>query len=259
MEIFCVDAFTSVPFAGNPAGVCLVDREVTDAWMQAVAAEMNLSETAFVVRQPNGFGLRWFTPTIEVDLCGHATLAAAHVLFEAGEPADVVAFATASGELAVRRGAVGLEMNFPALPAQAVPVPAPLRAAIGVDALWTGRNRFVLVVEVANEAIVRDLAPARGPLLEIGGRSVIVTAVAGADTPGDFVSRCFGPAVGIDEDPVTGSAHCALGPYWGARLNKDELVGCQLSRRGGIVGVRVLGDRVLLRGEAVTVVRGSID
>jgi predicted PhzF superfamily epimerase YddE/YHI9 len=258
VEIFCVDAFTAVPFAGNPAAVCLLDREVDERWMQSVAAEMNLSETAFVRRRDDELELRWFTPIAEVDLCGHATLAAAHVLFEAGARAAAMTFATASGQLTVRRAGTGLEMDFPALPAAAVAPPAGLAAAIGAEPGWTGRNRLDLIVEVADEATVLDLTPNRGALLALGGRGVIVTALASPTTPGDFVSRFFAPGFGIDEDPVTGSAHCALGPYWSERLAREELVGCQLSRRGGRVGVRTVGERVLLRGDAVTVVRGSI-
>lgn len=260
MRIYVVDAFTDAAFGGNPAGVCLVDEERDDAWMQSVAAEMRHSETAFLRRGPDGFGLRWFTPTTEVELCGHATLASAHVLWTEGvAPVAPLRFHTASGVLTARAGEGGwIELDFPAEPAaEADPAPE-LLAALGIDtATWVGRNRFDYVVEVPDAATVSALAPDMTALARVPARGVVVTAPA-ADGAHDFVSRFFGPAAGIPEDPVTGSAHCCLGPLWGARLGKAELVGRQLSPRGGVVRVRPAGDRVVLGGQAVTVVRGEL-
>lgn len=270
MQLSVVDAFTSVPFAGNPAGVCLTDS--TDAaWMQSVAAEMNLSETAFVdvstLERTGEIGLRWFTPRVEVEICGHATLASAHVLFENGTATDPIAFRTAAGVLrAERTAAEAIVLDFPA----DVPVPAmpdgtladEFADALGVAVVAVARCRYDVLVEVPTADDVRALEPDLAALRAASGRGVIVTAqgpaggVDGADA--DFVSRFFAPAVGIDEDPVTGSAHCCLGPYWADRLGRSSLVGAQLSRRGGTVGVEWAGDRVRLRGDAVTVTRGEL-
>ncbi|MCU1493703.1 MAG: yddE [Acidimicrobiaceae bacterium] len=260
MRIFQVDAFTSAVFHGNPAAVCLLEDGVDDAWMQAVASEMNLAETAFLERRPEGLGLRWFTPEVEVDLCGHATLASAHVLWQEGEIAECIEFHTRSGVLSAARSGSRISLDFPALPAHRAHAPAGLEDALGLSPVWVGRSRFDVLVEVADEAAVRDLVPDLGLLRAVEARGVIVTAAAaapGADRP-DFVSRFFAPSVGIDEDPVTGSAHCSLAPYWAKRFGRDELVGYQASRRGGLVGVRVSGDRVVLSGEAVTVLRGEL-
>jgi predicted PhzF superfamily epimerase YddE/YHI9 len=263
--LYQVDAFTAEPFAGNPAAVCLLERDEDPAWMQRVAAEMNLSETAFLrpAAEAGRYRLRWFTPTVEVELCGHATLASAHVLWSeglagAGQP---VRFDTASGPLAARPGTGGtIWLDFPATPAGSVEPPDGLLDALGGGpARFVGLGRFDYLVELAHEAAVRDLAPDVGRLGGLGSRGVIVTAAAAPHASGyDFVSRYFAPAVGIDEDPVTGSAHCTLGPYWAGRLGRAELTGFQASARGGLVRVRPEGDRVLLGGSAVTVLRGRL-
>jgi len=263
--LYQVDAFTAEPFAGNPAAVCLLDGDQDAGWMQAVAAEMNLSETAFL--RPAGagrYGLRWFTPTVEVELCGHATLASAHVLWSEGLAGDgqAVRFDTASGPLTARPGGDGtIWLDFPATPAAPVDPPAGLLDALGGGpAGFVGLGRFDYLVELADEAAVRGLAPDVRRLGGLGTRGVIVTAAAdpgGADGF-DFVSRYFAPAAGIDEDPVTGSAHCTLGPFWADRLGRQDLTGFQASPRGGPVQVRPEGDRVLLGGRAVTVVRGQL-
>ena len=263
MRIFHVDSFTAEPFTGNPAAVCLLDGPEEPSWMQAVAAEMNLSETAFVERRDDGFNLRWFTPVQEADLCGHATLAAAHVLWEEGEPASRLCFDTRSGILTAARSPDGaILLDFPAEPVeQAAAPPAGLAAALGADPVWVGCNRLEWFWEVADAAAVRGLRPDFAGVAAacLPLRGVVVTARSDLDRPGaDFVSRCFGPATGIDEDPVTGSSHCGLGPLWGERLGKSDLVGYQASARGGYVGVRLAGDRVVLSGQAVTVTRGEL-
>jgi len=259
MDIYCVDAFTKERFSGNPAAVCLADGDLDENLMQSIAAEMNLSETAFVRRSGHETGLRWFTPMTEMDLCGHATLAAAHVLFETGAAEKRVVFSTKSGELAVQRTRTGLEMDFPALETEPVAVPEGLLEALGVEPTFVGLSRSDLLVELATEADVRALHPDRQRVLGLAALGVIVTARGDEATPADFVSRFFTPARGIEEDPVTGSAHCALGPYWAARLGRDDLVGYQASRRGGTVAVSLRGDRVALGGEAVIVTRGTIE
>jgi predicted PhzF superfamily epimerase YddE/YHI9 len=261
--LYLVDAFSAEPFAGNPAAVCLLGEDEDAGWMQAVAAEMNLSETAFL--RPAGAGryrLRWFTPTVEVELCGHATLASAHVLWTEGLAGEgQVRFDTASGRLTARPAGDGtIWLDFPATPAAGLdPPPGLLDALGGGPARFVGLGRFDYLVELADEATVRELAPDLRRLGGLGTRGVIVTAAAAPDAAGyDFVSRYFAPAVGIDEDPVTGSAHCTLGPFWAERLGRAELTGFQASRRGGLVQVRPEGDRVLLGGRAVTVVRGQL-
>jgi PhzF family phenazine biosynthesis protein len=257
--ITVVDAFTATPFAGNPAAVCLLQETRDEVWMRNVAREMNVAETAFLRRRDDGFDLRWFTPAVEVDLCGHATLAAAHVLWETGElgPGQVARFHTRSGLLTASQRAGLIEMDFPATPAEASVTPAGLAEALRVSPLWVGRTPFDYLVEVEAESLVRALAPDLGAVAKFPVRGIIVTSAA--QTRGyDFVSRFFAPAVGVPEDPVTGSAHCALAPFWSARLGRTELTGCQASSRGGLVRVRVAGDRVLLGGEAVTVLRGEL-
>lgn len=255
-----IDAFTDRPFAGNPAAVCLLQQEAEPAWMQAVAAEMNLSETAFVTPRGQGFGLRWFTPRVEVDLCGHATLASAHALWEAQvlDPRQEARFATKSGQLTVRRLADGwLELDFPALPAAEAAPPAGLLEALGVDAAFVGRSRFDYLVEVADAGQVRRIAPDLARLAQVECRGAIVTAPSDA-AGADFVSRFFAPAVGVAEDPVTGSAHCVLTPHWAAKLGKDRLDALQVSPRGGRLRVALAGDRVRIAGQAVTVLRGEL-
>ena len=260
LTITQVDAFTSEPFAGNPAAVCLLPAPAETGWMQRVAREMNLSETAFLVRRETaGFDLRWFTPAIEVDLCGHATLASAHMLWEEGHlPPDTQAvFHTRSGRLSAELRGGWIEMDFPAEPAEPVLAPDRLSAAVGAEPTYVGRNRFDYLVEVATQATVQRLAPDYSRLGEIETRGIIVTAPA--DTEGvDFVSRFFAPRTGVDEDPVTGSAHCCLGPYWQSRLRRDTFTARQLSERGGLVKVAVRGERVALSGQAVTILRGVL-
>lgn len=255
---FQVDAFTSRAFAGNPACICLLDRSRPMRWMQQVAAEMNLSETAFVTPLKTGFALRWFTPKVEVALCGHATLAAAHVLWsEAIAPQDAaLRFRTKSGVLTAARRGERIELDFPARPARKAKAPAGLAAALGCTPVAVVRAGDDLLVELANERAVRAAAPDMRRLAKVKARGVVVTAPA--DRRHDFVSRFFGPAVGVDEDPVTGSAHCALAPYWGEKLGKVKLRGFQASARGGEVEVELVDDRVLLRGGAVTVARGQL-
>ncbi len=260
MRIFHVDAFTSQAFRGNPAAVCLLDAERDAQWMQDVAAEMNLSETAFLLPRDSGFSLRWFTPATEVALCGHATLASAHALWEEKilAPTDIARFHTKSGLLTAERQGDRIELDFPATPEQRSDAPAGLLESLGVsNPVYVGRNKFDYLVEVASEEIVRNLNPDHAQLRKIEVRGVIVTSRA-TETDADFVSRFFAPGSGIDEDPVTGSAHCCLTPYWSARLGKDEMTAYQASPRGGYVYVQLAGDRVKLRGHAVTVLRGEL-
>ncbi len=262
MELFIVDAFTPRPFGGNPAAVCLLDRPRDDGWMQALAAEMNLSETAFLLPEGDAWRLRWFTPTVEVDLCGHATLASAHVLWEANlvTAARPAVFATKSGRLACTLQSPWIEMDFPAEPPFNHPAPgAPpeIEKALGIRARAQQRNRMDFLVEVADESTLRALKPDLAALAILPARGIIVTARS-ADPQFDFVSRFFAPAVGVPEDPVTGSAHCCLAPYWSAKLGKTDLTGYQASARGGIVRASLRGDRVLLSGQATTVLRGRL-
>ena len=281
-RIIQVDAFTDRPFAGNPAAVCVLERERSDEWMQAVAMEMNLAETAFLLHLNKGergsatssageYSLRWFTPLVEVDLCGHATLASAHVLWEEGHasPAAALRFHTRSGILTASRSNTRITLDFPAEPALPVPAPPELLEALNVAPVWIGRNRMDYLVEVSNAKALRELQPDMGLLSRIPCRGIIVTAraqpldssVSDSNTPNgeyDFLSRFFAPAVGVDEDPVTGSAHCCLGPYWAERLGKNDLIGYQASRRGGVIQVRVEGERVKLGGQAVTTLRGEL-
>ena len=260
LTIVQVHAFTREAFGGNPAAVCVLPRPADSTWMQRVAREMNLSETAFLVGRESGeYDLRWFTPAVEVDLCGHATLASAHVLWEDGHLArDAPAvFHTRSGRLSAMRRGDWIEMDFPAEPAEPVPVPAGLAEALGAAPVHFGRNRFDCLVEVDSEATVRALDPDIRGLAALPVRGVIVTA-RGETAEFDFVSRFFAPRAGVDEDPVTGSAHCCLGPYWCRRLGRDAFTAWQASARGGVVKVAVAGDRVLLSGQAVTVLHGEL-
>jgi predicted PhzF superfamily epimerase YddE/YHI9 len=274
--IYQVDAFTNRPFAGNPAGVCILSEPASEAWMQNVAREMNLSETAFLARQTDVhqedglrhsdvFNLRWFTPAVEVDLCGHATLASAHILWETSRllPGEQARFHTRSGmltaDLRCASNARGnwIEMNFPSKPEQPATVPANFPSVLGAQPKYVGRNQFDYLVEVESEEILRNLKPDFVRLCKLPVRGVIVTCRSDSDEY-DFVSRFFAPAVGINEDPVTGSAHCCLACYWGKRLNKTEMTAYQASSRGGVVKVRLAGDRVILSGQAVTVIRGEL-
>ncbi|HUL03606.1 MAG TPA: PhzF family phenazine biosynthesis protein [Gemmatimonadales bacterium] len=260
LPIVQVDAFTDRPFSGNPAAVCLLPEPRDERWMQDVAREMNLSETAFLHAEDAGFRLRWFTPVVEVALCGHATLASAHVLWEDGHlPPDAVAvFHTQSGRLTAQRRAGWIELDFPATPPAPTDAPAGLLEALGVRApRGIGRSRFDYLVEVESEEVVRHLTPDHTALRRVEARGVMVTSRA--TTPGfDFVSRFFAPQSGIDEDPATGSAHCTLGPYWSVRLGKSALAAYQASPRGGILRVEVRDGRVGLSGQAVTVLRGEL-
>jgi PhzF family phenazine biosynthesis protein len=259
LHITQVDAFTNRPFAGNPAAVCILPKPAEPSWMLDVAREMNLAETAFLVRQKDGYDLRWFTPAIEIDLCGHATLASAHVLWEEGHlsPNTQARFHTRSGVLTADRNDSWIELDFPATPAAAAPAPPVLVEALGAKPRFVGRSRFDYLVEVDDEATVRRLAPNLDGLARVEARGVIVTSRAEKGTY-DFVSRFFAPQSGVPEDPVTGSAHCALTPYWSAKLGKTELVAYQASPRGGELRVRLDGDRVRLGGQAVTVLRGEL-
>ena len=262
MKIPCfqVDAFADRPFSGNPAAVCLLDDEADGDWMQAVASEMNLTETAFVRPVQDGYELRWFTPAFEVDLCGHATLASAHILWMQGHATnnDPIRFHTRSGVLTCKLSGDLIELDFPTTPPQPTEPAAGLLEALGIGSPeFVGQSRFDKLVIVDSEATVRSLHPDFGRLALIAMRGVIVTAVS--DNPAyDFVSRFFAPAAGVNEDPVTGSAHCCLGPFWQGRLGKSEMMAYQASKRGGVVRVHVKGDRVVLGGTAITILQGEL-
>jgi PhzF family phenazine biosynthesis protein len=259
LTITQVDSFTSEPFAGNPAGVCVLPEVRDEAWMKNVAREMNLAETAFLVRGSDGYDLRWFTPVAEVDLCGHATLASAHVLWETGVlgPDETARFHTKSGLLtAVKRGD-WIELDFPATPDEPVDAPAGLGEALGAAMQDVGRTPFDYLVELDSEETVRGLVPDLRFLATLGTRGVVVTSRS-SDPGYDFVSRYFAPAYGIDEDPVTGSTHCALTPFWARRLGKTSFLARQLSPRGGVLKLELRGDRVGISGQAVTVIRGEL-
>ena len=259
MKLFQVDAFTNAPFAGNPAAVCILSEKQDEQWMQQVAREMNLSETAFLLKQPDGFSLRWFTPATEVNLCGHATLASAHVLWEAGllSITEQAQFDTRSGLLTAKRHGDLIELYFPALNEEPAEAPAELIAALRVTPRYVGKFGTKYLIEVNDEETVRKLDPDFSALRKLPGRGVVVTSAASA-APFDFVSRYFAPWVGVDEDPVTGSAHCCLGPYWGRRLGKQEMKAYQASARGGVVNIRLGVERVYLGGNAVTVFSGTL-
>lgn len=257
IKLFQVDAFARRAFEGNPAAVCPLEGWLEDVVLQAIAEENNLSETAFFVPAGAGFELRWFTPLAEVDLCGHATLASAHVLFEElAHPEPVIRFATRSGELSVERQGDLLAMNFPARPPQPCAVPAALIEGLGAQPVEVlAADDYIAVFD--DEAAVRALTPDMGRLRQLGLRSVCATAPGSAGV--DFVSRFFAPGVGIPEDPVTGSAHCQLAPYWAARLGRNRLRARQISTRGGAVACELRGDRVILAGGALTFMRAEID
>ena len=259
-RIHVVDAFTERAFGGNPAAVCILKEPRDDGWRQAVAREMNLSETAFLEKQKDGsYELRWFTPAVEVDLCGHATLASAHVLWETGELGEgqKALFHTRSGLLSAVKEGGWIEMDFPAEPEKPSDAPPELLEALNVKAIYTGRNRFDYLVEVDAEETVRSLSPDMTRLKKVDMRGVIVTSRS-RSAGFDFVSRFFAPAVGVDEDPVTGSAHCCLGPYWGGKLGKASLSALQVSSRGGVLRVGLKGNRVLICGQAVTVLSAEL-
>ena len=259
VKIFQVDAFTDKPFAGNPAAVCILPEPRDEAWMQNVAKEMNLSETAFLHSRDDGFDLRWFTPAVEVDLCGHATLASAHVLWETAmlKPEEQARFHTRSGLLRAERRGEEIEMNFPATPEKPASALRGLIEALGIVPKYVGKSRYDYLIELDSEEAVRNTTPDFARLKALPVRGIIVTSRA--TIPGyDFVSRFFAPSAGIDEDPVTGSAHCCLGPFWSRRLGKDEMVAYQASARGGAIRVRLGKERVYLGGRAVTVLRGEL-
>ena len=258
-SIYIVDAFASAPFTGNPAAACLLPAPAEAGWMQSLAAEMNLSETAFVSPRADGWDLRWFTPKVEVALCGHATLASAHTLWESGRaPAgERIRFLTASGWLSISHDGSEITMDFPAKPVTPAPAPPGLDAALGAKPRFVGRSEFDYLVELDSAATLRGLAPDFPALGRLPVRGITVTSRS--DQPGlDFISRFFAPAAGVNEDPVTGSAHCALGPFWQERLGRADFVAFQASARGGVVRVGIRGDRVLLGGQAVTVLRGTL-
>jgi len=287
--IYQVDAFTDKPFSGNPAGVCILPKKMSEEWMKAVAREMNLSETAFLLQVEEAgketksdkdrmaedtqvgkgtqagkgqtvFSLRWFTPVTEVDLCGHATLASAHILWETGRllPAQQARFHTRSGMLTADQRGEWIEMNFPSKPEQPATIPIDFPAVLGVQPKYVGRNQFDYLVEVDNEDALRGMKPDFFRLAKMPVRGVIATCLPDEPEKYDFISRFFAPAVGVNEDPVTGSAHACLGWFWGKRLGKTEMTAYQASARGGVVKVRLAGDRVILSGQAVTVIRGEI-
>jgi PhzF family phenazine biosynthesis protein len=257
--LFHVDAFTDQPFAGNPAAVCLLAAWPDERWLRAVAAEMNLAETAFLVKNYDGYDLRWLTPKVEVELCGHATLAAAHVLWQQGlaSPTETIRFFTKSGTLQANRRGQVIELDFPLKPEVPAETPAGLIEALGVAAKYVGKNQFDYLVELESEQVLRAVAPDFKRLASVPVRGVIVTSRS-ADARFDFVSRFFAPASGIDEDPVTGSAHCCLGDFWRKRLGKSEFVAFQASARGGVVNVRVTQDRAFLSGNAMIVAKGEL-
>jgi len=260
MRLLQIDAFTGEPFRGNPAAVCLLDRERDEVWMQNVASEMNLSETAFLLRREDGYSLRWFTPSVEVALCGHATLASAHALWEENLLASgaQARFHTKSGLLTADRRGDLIELDFPATREERADPPEGLCEALGVDAaIYVGKNKFDYIVEVGSSDVLSALEPDHARLRTIPVRGVIVTSRS-ANAEYDFVSRFFAPGSGVDEDPVTGSAHCCLAPYWASRLGRNEMVAYQASRRGGLVRVRLDGERVRLGGHAVTILRGEL-
>ncbi len=260
IPIYQVDAFTAEPFAGNPAGVCILSAQAPDAWMKNVAREMNLSETAFLLAEGDGYRLRWFTPKVEMDLCGHATLGSAHILWETGRLPlrEDARFFTRSGLLTAHRDGDWICLDFPAAPARPVPEPPGLSRALGIGARQIAMTDLEYVVfEVETEAQVRAVSPDFGLLKEVPMHGAIVTSRA--DTAGfDFVSRFFAPRLGVNEDPVTGSSHCALGPYWGTKLGKTGMLAYQASERGGVMQVALNGSRVLLSGQAVTTIHGEL-
>jgi PhzF family phenazine biosynthesis protein len=266
-SIAVVDAFTAEPYRGNPAGICILPAPASDEWMQSVAIEMNHAETAFLVKFDDAYNLRWFTPGGEVDLCGHATLASAHYLWETGLLAanEQARFHTRSGlltaEMWLMHGHCWIELDFPAEPVKPAPSPQGLAAMLGAEPVFVGRNRLDYLVELKDEATVRSLRPDLKQIAALSNqedaRGIIVTA-RGSSGNADIVSRCFYPHFRIDEDPVTGSAHCGLAPYWIPRLAKQEIVAYQASARGGWLHLRIAGDRVKLRGQAVTTLRGEL-
>lgn len=257
--IFIVDAFTKEAFKGNPAAVCLPIKNVNTEWMQSVAAEMNLSETAFLKKNERGYDLRWFTPEIEVDLCGHATLASSHILWEEGllPEKEKAFFNTLSGTLTAEKKSDKIELNFPSKSEKKISEYGKLQSVLGANFVYAGKSGYYYIIEVETDDIVKNLKPDFGALKEITEFGIIVTSKSSSDEY-DFVSRFFAPSVGINEDPVTGSTHCVLGPYWIKKLNKKNLRAFQASKRGGVLNIKVEGDRVHIAGNAVTVMKGEL-
>lgn len=257
--IYQVDSFSSVPFHGNPAGVCILSGQQADEWMQNVALEMNLSETAFLLKEGSTYRLRWFTPRVEVDLCGHATLASAHILWETGREARTsqLQFNTRSGLLKADFNDGWIELNFPKAAVKKAEPPQGMLDALGVQALFVGNDGTDYLVEIESDPQLRALQPDMTRLEKVSSRGVIVTARS-TDKGYDFISRFFGPQVGIPEDPVTGSAHCALSPYWAEKLGKETFLAYQASARGGELRLRIEDDRVIIGGKAVTVIEGTL-
>jgi len=260
VRIFQVDAFASRPFEGNPAAVCLLPVPRDAAWMQQMAAEMNLSETAFLSKEGIFYRLRWFTPSFEVDLCGHATLASAHILWEEGliAPDKTACFKTRSGILSASKAGESIMLDFPVEPERPLEAPINLYCALGIMPRYVGKNRFDYLIELDSEEMLRSLRPDFKLLATVEMRGVIVTCRS-ASSVYDFASRFFAPRLGIDEDPVTGSAHCCLGPFWQRRLKKDRMLAYQCSARGGLVQIQMKGERLNLGGQAVTIFRGEMD
>jgi PhzF family phenazine biosynthesis protein len=259
VKIFQVDAFTEKPFRGNPAAICILPGPCDPIWMQNVANEMNLSETAFLYKQEDGYNLRWFTPAAEVELCGHATLASAHILWEMGllSLQAQARFHTLSGLLTAERREGQIELNFPANPDEPSNTPPELMEALGVTPKYVGRSKFDYLIEVDSEESLRNIRPDFTLLKTVPVRGISVTSLA--TSPGyDFISRFFAPRVGVNEDPVTGSAHCTLGPFWSRKLGKNEFMAYQASSRGGVLRIRITGDRVRLGGRAVTILHGAL-
>lgn len=261
LPLFQVDAFTNRPFLGNPAGVVLLDAPRPDSWMLSVAREMNLSETAFLLSEGKVYRLRWFTPAVEVTLCGHATLASAHILWEQGllSADETAVFETLSGRLTAKRTSDGwIALDFPARLCEPAIPPQGLLESLGIErAVYTGKYKEDYLIELENEDALRALKPDFIRLQQVETRGVVVTAKA---SRGEYevVSRFFAPAVGVNEDPVTGSAHCAVAPYWSAKLKRDTMLAFQASARGGVLRIRHAGKRVILEGQAVTVFTASL-
>lgn len=258
-QIYVVDAFTDRPFSGNPAGVCILDSPMPDELRQQIAMEMNHAETAFLDNLgDSNYNLRWFTPTTEVKMCGHATLASAHILWTTGQESGSIRFQTLSGEMRANREGDLIVLDFPAEFTEEMPDRSLFDAALGLKTSYVGDNWMYWLIELESEQAVRSLEPKMDAIAKLGREAVIITAKSDSEAD-DFVSRLFGPNVGIPEDPVTGSAHCLLAPYWSKKLGKTEMVGYQASKRGGFVRVEFLGARVLLKGYATTVLTGKLE
>ena len=258
LKIFTVDAFTHIPFAGNPAAVCLLDEEVSDGWMTDVAAEMNLSETAFLLKKEDGYSLRWFTQKVEVQLCGHATLASSHILWTKNfiPKSEELRFHTLSGLLTVKYIDGEYEMDFPAYASKQSEGNEKLTDALGIEPVRIYEAEHQYICEMASEEDVLKVSPSFETLMGLEKFGTIATAQSKGDY--DFISRFFAPSKGINEDPVTGSAHCALAPYWMERTGKNNFTAYQASERGGVIKLKVEGARVLLRGSAVTITEGEL-